>query len=78
MNASFDVMNNNDLRRYIWCYLRKTPKISCFTCGKCCVWDSKIINKYVEYKYLQTNMKYDCKECSTDIDPYQIYFSQHT
>ena len=28
MNASFEVMNNNDLRRYIWCYLRKTPKIS--------------------------------------------------
>ena len=34
-------MNNNDLRRLIWSYLRKKPKIACFKCNDVCVWDKK-------------------------------------
>ena len=41
MKASEKVMNNDDLKGIIISYLRKTPKISCLTCGKCCVWDKK-------------------------------------
>ena len=46
---SFNVMNNMDLRRVIWSYLRKEPKIKCYKCNCVCVWDKKIINAYYEH-----------------------------
>ena len=60
-------MNNNDLRRLIWSYLRKKPKIACFKCNDVCVWDKKRIKQYY---YLSTRIQsgdltniYYCKEC---------------
>lgn len=77
MTSLEKVMNNNDLRHLIFSYLRKKPRIACLTCGKCCVWDKKIVNKYIEYKYLNEKYKYDCIECYKDIDAYQIYMSKY-
>ena len=65
---SFNVMNNMDLRRVIWSYLRKEPKIKCYTCNCVCVWDKKVRN-YVELNYYPWNMIGDtlCYECYQDI-----------
>ena len=43
-----EVINNDDLRKLIFSYLRKEPKKSCSDCNKVCVWD-KMVNPYVEY-----------------------------
>ena len=37
-----DVMNNTDLRREIWSYLRKNPELSCIKCNSVCIWDKKV------------------------------------
>ena len=49
MNPSSEVMNINDLRRKIFSYLRKKPKIQCCVCNRVCVWDKKICN-FFSYK----------------------------
>ena len=42
------VMNNDDLRRIIWSYFRKTPFRQCIECGCVCMWDeNKKINPSV-------------------------------
>lgn len=36
------VFGNDDLRRYIFSFLRKYPKKKCKYCGDVCVWDKKV------------------------------------
>ena len=66
------VMNNNDLRRLIWSYLRKEAKISCRNCKLVCVWDKKKVNTYYYFSGMVedeiTNIYY-CKKCWLDILP---------
>lgn len=59
-------MNNNDLRRYIFTFLRKEPKELCFICKDICVWD-KTVKKHVLmnkdiFGFLHANQTY-CLEC---------------
>ena len=56
------VMNNDDLRREIFKYLRKKPKISCFECMKVLVWDKKVRDSFIK---LEKNNKiyYNCNNC---------------
>ena len=43
-----DVLNNHDLRKIIWSYLRKTPYKTCYECGCVCMWDeNKTITDYI-------------------------------
>ena len=43
-----DVLNNRDLRKIIWSYLRKTPYKTCYECGCVCMWDeNKTITDYI-------------------------------
>jgi tRNA(His) 5'-end guanylyltransferase len=42
------VFGNEDLRRYIFTFLRKKPKKICFDCKCVLVWDKKI-KDYIEY-----------------------------
>jgi hypothetical protein len=63
MNSEI-VMNINDLRKVIFSFLRKTPKIQCITCNDVCIWDKKIIKKYIEYPiYDATVIISQCHEC---------------
>jgi len=68
------VMNNSDLRRIIWSYLRKLPKITCMYCDSVCVWDNKV-KEYYEVPFFYYNISYHsentlykknvyCKDCS--------------
>ena len=57
------VMNNYDLRREIWTFLRKEPKKKCFKCNCVLVWDKQIKKHYsISHYYGQENvfMCYDC------------------
>jgi hypothetical protein len=61
--TSIYVFGNDDLRKYIFSYLRKKPKIKCDFCNRCLVWDKKV------YKYFQvplwdfSNCNNLCKDC---------------
>ena len=48
MSSSSDVMNNNDLRRVILSYFRTEPEVICCSCKKVCIWDKKIIRRYMQ------------------------------
>mgnify|MGYP004403714729 CR=1 FL=1 len=61
MTASFDVMNNADLRRLILSYLRTTPSVACDSCGCCLVWDEGTKEK--EEYLLLYDQKRVCKAC---------------
>jgi hypothetical protein len=58
------VMNNNDLRRIILSYFRTEPQISCHNCKKVCLWNDKIINKYMTIPILDhTVIFHQCMQC---------------
>ncbi len=58
------VMNNFDLRNIIFSYFRKKPEIICQKCKKVCIWDKKIIRKYIEIPILDyTVIYYQCTDC---------------
>ncbi len=57
------VMNNYDLRRIIFNYLRKYPKVRCSYCPKICVWDKKRINDYTETKVKYGYKVVFCSDC---------------
>jgi hypothetical protein len=59
---SYAVMNNEDLRREIWSYLRKEPKVECMYCKDVCVWDKKVIKEYYEDKIMDI-VRYKCVYC---------------
>ena len=46
------VINNIDIRRLIFTYLRKKPLLDCSFCKKVCKWDNDVI-EYIEI----------CKNC---------------
>mgnify|MGYP001227846962 CR=1 FL=1 len=46
------VMENQDLRRLIWSYLRKKPQKICCYCKKVLVWDNKVCNYIEDVKFL--------------------------
>jgi hypothetical protein len=61
------VMNNFDLRNIIFSYFRKKPEITCQKCKKVCVWNKKIIRKYIEIPILDyTIIYYQCTDCYWD------------
>ena len=62
-----EVMNNNDLRKKIWSYLRKEPLVRCIDCKRVCVWDNKIlVTIYNLDPYDIDNKDYRCKDCYTE------------
>jgi len=62
---SFDVMNNEDLRRYILCFLRKKPELNCTICEKVLIWDKIVREPYYVIQcgesICQTCHKYEMK-----------------
>tara|TARA_Y100000996_G_C22378741_1_gene584165 strand:- start:325 stop:570 length:246 start_codon:yes stop_codon:yes gene_type:complete len=79
MSASEKVMNDIYVRKYIFSYLRTKPKIACFTCGLCCVWENKTVNDYVIHPdyYSDTRYNYDCWNCYYNY-PRKIIYSSNT
>ena len=58
------VMNNYDLRREIWSYLRKEARIRCSLCYNVCIWDKKKRCKYLySSKYINSKKTYVCQKC---------------
>ena len=57
------VWYNEDLRREIFSYLRKEPKVKCEICQAVCVWDKKIIKLYHEDKYTNGDNIFKCYKC---------------
>jgi formylmethanofuran dehydrogenase subunit E len=49
MSQGDDVFGNEDLRRYVFAFLRKTPQKTCHVCGDVCVWDTTV--KYDDRTY---------------------------
>ena len=47
MNNPFEIQ---DLRTYIFSFLRKEPQAICYVCDKVLIWDKKII-EYVHWNY---------------------------
>ena len=57
-------MNNTDLRNIILSYFRKKAEIICTTCKKPCVYNKKVVNRYVEIPILDyTVIYYQCLKC---------------
>lgn len=54
------VFENDDLRRYIFSFLRKEPRKKCTMCGDVCVWD-KTVKYYIAYGNNNNNV--NCTEC---------------
>ena len=42
-----DVMGNEDLRREIWSYLRKKPKLTCTLCDQVLIWDKEVCEYHI-------------------------------
>ena len=47
MNKPNIVFEIEDLRRYIFSYLRKKARRSCTLCNSVCVWETKLIKSYL-------------------------------
>ena len=62
MNKINKVMNNNDLRKIIFSFLRKNPKKRCNICECICIWD-KDVKKYLKVNLLEasTNINSQCE-----------------
>ena len=57
-------MNNNDLRRVILSYFRTEPEVICCSCKKVCVWNKKIVRRYIEIPVHDHFVVYkQCLEC---------------
>lgn len=55
-----DVMNNNDLRRFIFTFLRKKAKLYCGDCNRVLIWDQNPVCAY----YTSNNTNYPkCSFC---------------
>ena len=62
---SSKVMNNKDLRWIVLSYLQTKPDIVCCTCKKTCVWNKKVVNRYIELPILDyTQIFYQCIQCN--------------
>lgn len=51
------VFENDDLRRYIFSFLRKYPNKKCKYCGDVCVWDKRV------KLYIELNSGILCTDC---------------
>ena len=72
--GEYKVMNNIDLRKKIWSYLRKDAKVRCIKCNRVCVWDNKIIITIYNLDPLDIDNKdYICKYCNQDEYDYNCY-----
>ena len=65
------VMNNKDLRKLIFSYLRKYPKKVCFICERVCVWDKKVRDfltvKLLQLEVDELNKDVYCNDCINSI-----------
>ena len=52
-----DVFENDDLRRYIFSFLRKKPKLVCKDCNKVLIWDRKV-NEFIRYENINEDLFY--------------------
>ena len=60
MDVVGEVMNNDDLRRKIWTYLRRDSRLRCVTCR-----ELHYPDKMLRYPYLDAVFWVDqCKECA--------------
>jgi hypothetical protein len=54
------VMNNNDLRRFIFTFFRKKAKLYCGNCNRVLIWDQKPVCAY----YTSNNTNHaKCSNC---------------
>ena len=44
-----DVFEIEDLKRYIFCFLRKKAELVCSDCNKILIWDEKV-NDFIKYE----------------------------
>ena len=56
-------MNVPDLRREIFSYLRKEPKLKCSECNNVLIWDKKINRRYVCKHSQKNHYQYLCLIC---------------
>ena len=58
----------DDLRRYIFSYLRKDAKLKCCVCNKVCIWDKKVCD-YIDVNYQPWNINGStyCSKCYKNI-----------
>ena len=59
------VFGNDDLRRYIFSFLRKHPQKTCDECHKILIWDKKV-NKYIDTEeniYFNLKNTSYCNDC---------------
>lgn len=64
INPDEFVMNNKDLRRIIFSFFRNKPEIVCSTCKKACVFNGKIVRKYIDIPILDHTVIYhQCQQC---------------
>ena len=71
MNSKKIFFSNTYLRNYLFNFLRKKPKVSCFFCKRVLVWDKKVYN-YIKGPYpffsYENNKKLEtyCINCWSD------------
>ena len=58
-----NVFKIEDLKKYIFTFLRKEPKIICYDCSKILFWDKKI-NHFITYNNKNTGIFYLIKNGS--------------
>ena len=70
---SYIVMNNYHLRKNILSYLRKEPKLRCYSCKKVLMWDNTVD---AIFSYYNDNKIIDeCKECYSSLSFYNNWYS---
>lgn len=52
--AEREVWECNDLRKEIFSYLRKTPKLHCIHCYKVLIWDKKV-HDYIMISWIENS-----------------------
>jgi hypothetical protein len=63
-NKVFEI---DDLKRYIFSFLRKKARRSCTICNNVCVWETKLIKSY-----LTTRDSIICMECLKQNNYFQL------
>ena len=58
------ILVNNDLKKLIFSFLRKKPKIKCSDCDKVCVWDEELTTFFTHRESLTYyDILNTCSEC---------------
>ena len=66
-------MNDLYLRKNIFSFLRKYPKVSCSICKLCCVWDKKVILEYYVEKNSNKKICGLCFDMTVRFFNYNVY-----